>query len=267
MYSCPTDNFNLIDNNFDCENQGVNSVFIEPKRQNFINDSFRNVSYQDRVGGFYLNEFVKSFQIPIEERQDTQFSGLDRNYNYNQAPAQTQRFTDQAKITHRQTKNSRRNGNLSNSQREKGAYNFQHGFVHAKPTHKETVQMKDYEGIAGPAIENVQMSRDNYNCATSKDLKEKSLTSYFPNAQKQINPYSTKNINIQIKNQLSNEEHNHPLFGYSPFQTISDSSNYGLATGITPADRRPEQNTQLDLSVAVTALKGNPFSLRPFHTN
>lgn len=266
MYACPTDNFNLVDSSFDCNNQGVNSTFIEPKRQNYQGDSFRNISYQDRIGGQYLNEFVNSFQIPMEEREDTQFTSIDRNLGYNEAPAITQRFTDQAKVTHRQTRNSRRNGNLSQPDREKGAYSFQHGFVYARPTHKETVQTVNYQGISGPATEQVQSSRDQYNRATSQGLKEASLTSYFPNAHKQINPQSTKNVNIQIRNQLSNEEYDHPLFGGTPYQTIQDTSNCGMATSITKGQRIPEENTQLDLSVGVTQLRNNPFSLRPFHT-
>ena len=267
MYACPNESFNLIDPNFDCDRQGVDSIFTEPKRQNFEHDSFRNAGYFNRLDGQYLNESIKSYQLPFQEREDAQFNGIDRNQRYNEAPAQTQRYTDQAKVTHRQTRNSRRNGNLTQVDRERGGYNFQHGFVYARPTHKETVQTRDYKGISGPATISTAMSRDKYEAATSQGLKEASLTGYFPGAGKMVNPQSTKNINIQIRNQLSNEENNHPLMRYSLYEEISDTSNYGIATSITKGQLIPEENTQLDLSVGVTQLKGNPFSLRPFHTN
>lgn len=247
---------------FACNNQGVNAVFQVPRRQNFEHDSFRNVNYTNQ----FVNDFSKSgYCLNIEEREDTQWNVIDRNVAPKEHSAPQKRLYDRARVTARQTRQSRRNGNLSSVDSTIGSYHANHQYFHARPTHKETTMLRTYKGTArGP---DTQQNREQYCNSTSKLQKESNLIGYTPGPRKTVQPQGTCDYNITIKNQLSNEERIHPLQPTVPIQSIRDKNSCGLPTSSTPADKIDPYNEQLTLDIGATNLRGNPFSLTPFYTS
>ena len=249
---------------FECP--GIDAAFDHPHRLSFEHDSFRNLN---RTG--YIDQQANQFRkeryfLPIEEREDTQWNGLDQNRFAPYATASVKRFYDKAQTTHRQTRQSRRNGNLSQVDREMGAHSFQQQFTHARPTHKETVKVRDYVGIAATNEHGTTRSREAECNATHRGLKEGTLIGYTPGPHKTHVPNGSCDTNITIKNQLSNEENIHPLQPTVPFQRIQTKYNCGTPTAMTSGDRIDEFNRLLDLTIALPQLSDNPFALTPFST-
>lgn len=249
---------------FECK--GIDATFQHPRRNNFEQDSFRNfgrTGYIDQQA----NEFRKSrYFIPIEEREDTQFSGINRNMFANHATANVKHFEDRTKTTLRQTRQSRRNGNLSQVNRERGAYSYQQKYTHAKPTHKETAKLINYVGIAATMDHGATRDRQAECNATHRGAKEDALIGYTPGPGKTIFAQGTCDTNVTIKNQLGNEETVNPLIPSYPMSAIPTKLGKGMATAMTPGDRIDEFNSQLDLGIALPQLSGNPFALTPFST-
>lgn len=249
---------------FEC--RGIDGTFNEPKRANFENDSFRNLSYFNKIDNQMNTYRQQRYQIPEEERETTQWNGIDRNRFASNELVLQKPFYDKAKMTHRQTRQSRRNGNLSNPEREMGAHSFQQQFTNVRPTHKESAKLIDYKGIASSLDHGLHQDRNQYLNATYNGLKEDTLNSYIPGPSKNYYSNGANDTFLTIKNQLSNEENIHPLMPSVPFQTIRDKSSDGLFTSICRGDMISEYNELLDLSIALPQLSSNPFALTPFST-
>jgi len=245
---------------------GIDASFSEPKRDNYEVDNFRNMGYTNKIDN-HMNGFRKNgFCIPEEERATTQWNGLTRNFT-SQNKVLQQNFFDRAKTTIRQTRQSRRNGNLKNVGREVGAHSFQQQFTNVKPTHKQNTILSDYKGIAAANSHAIQTDREQYNCATHRGVKEDSLSGYTPGAQGSLYANGTNDTFISIKNQLGNQETINPLVPSVPIQTIRNKGSSGITTSFSNADRVSEYNQHLDLGIAVSQLGSNPFALTPFFTS
>lgn len=249
---------------FEC--QGIDASFREPKRDNYEVDNFRNVGYTNKLDN-HMNEYrKKTFCIPEEERATTQWNGLDRNRFSQTEKVLQQNFFDKAKTTIRQTRQTRRNGNLKNVGREVGAHSYQQQFTNVKPTHKQNTILYDYKGIVGTNTNEVQTDRCQYLGATHRGLKEDTLIGYTPGAQKSLYANGTNDTYISIKNQLGNQESIHPLMPSVPIQTIRNKGSTGIQTSMTNADRVSEYNQFLDLTIALPQMSTNPFALSPYST-
>ena len=181
--------------------------FEVPKKVNFTVDNFRNLSYTDK----FVNDFSKcGYLIPVEERESTQFSTQDRNLTSVTDKRFTKRPFDKPRATHRQTRQSRRNGNLSSNERYTGAYKSTN--FYSRPTHKETTLLRDYLGTAQkPSGTSDPMRRDNYWNAYIRGLKSATDTGYVPGRERSNLTVGAESINMRITNQLSNQERVRPL--------------------------------------------------------
>lgn len=249
---------------FECA--GIDATFKESRRDNFEGDNFRNASFTNRLDNHMNNYRQNRYFIPEEERQTTQWNGIDRNRFAKNEIVVQKPFYDKAKMTHRQTRQSRRNGNLANPEREMGAHSFQQQFTTARPTHKESAKLIDYKGIAASNEHGMSKDRNQYQNATYRGLKEDSLIGFTPGPGKNYYSNGANDTFVTIKNQLGNEERIHPLMPGVPIQTIRDKSSTGIQTAITRGDQISEYNELLDLTIALPQLSTNPFALTPFST-
>lgn len=233
----------------------LDANFEVPKRNNFDADSFRNLKYTNH----FVNDFSKcSYQLPTQDREDTKFTTHDRNLTGVINRRFTKRPYDKPRATHRQTRQSRRNGNLTAVNHEKGAY--QSVNVYAKPTIKETTLLKDYKGIAQkPNGKGDAMDRFNYKNAYLRGLKEATLSGYTPGREKSNMTVGSCDVNIQIKNQLSSDARNKGLYKEKAWVVPPTKDAYTLTKGVNKPDIT---NKRFDPYV-LNSLNKNPFANKP----
>jgi hypothetical protein len=239
-------------------NSPLDARFEEPHRDNFEADSMRNVSYTNK----FVNDFSKNgYLIPVEERETTNYRGYEHNADgTNSRYVPTERVYDKPKTTHRQTRQSRRNGNLTAKNSQRGGYlssNF-----YARPTHKETTHVRNR---GGPVKEHVgnQTSREQYMNSYIRGLKESTITAHTPGRGNSKLSSGACDTNISIRSQLSNQETIRPMRQTRVYEKIPEA-----ATSVTISkglNKLPVEGKTLFDPVTLNQLNRNPFALKPNH--
>lgn len=232
----------------------LDAGFEEPRRTNYDNDWKRNVGF----GGHFVNDFSKSsYKLPTEERETTQFSTHDRNMAPVFNKAFSKRSLDKPKATHRQTKQSRRNGNLSEVGRQRGAYTSTN--YHAKTTNKESTQLNNYHGVAENLVKN-PTSRRSYINAYIRGNKENTITSFTPGPERSNITAGSESKNIQIKKQLSNEESRKPLRQHKLYSAVPEKNSHMFTKEI---NKLTVDNNNTNFGIIHSQLNNNPFAIKP----
>lgn len=242
---------------------GIDSTVREPFRESYTNDYMRNLAYEGHFVGDYG---ASSFAPRMQEREDTQFTGIDRNLaGDNHLHLAAQYLQDKPRVTNRMTRKTFKNGNVVPVNRYKGSYATKKANMTARPTHRQTTQNTDYMGAAGPGTQGGSVDRTAYEYGTQiRGLKEDALVGWTGTAGRGgVNvPLDQSHMTMTAREKLSGIERNRPLpKTRQPVISIPDA--FETQNFTRPLNKLPEVNPQprYDASI-LTQLDDNPFAIK-----
>lgn len=245
-------NLNDYESDYDSDTEfSLESNFQESSKIEYDNEYNRNIgTIVPKV-----NDYNKcSYRAYEQERETTNIR--DRTINLQtRNKALTLRPYDKFKTTHRQTRQSKRNGNIGAKYLERGGYHTRK--IDLRKTHRESAKLRDYKGNAGKTVSD-QMDRTQYTDGLYiQGLKDSTLTSYTPGAGYQHYGNGKGAYNISITQQLSNQETDRSVMNKTHLYTKTmNKDNFGIVTN--EGNTLQEYDTRLDPG-NISQLNNNPF--------
>ena len=232
------------------DDDDIAPIFQESSRDTYETDWTRNVG--KIVPG--VNDYGKcGFKAYEQERETTNIR--DRSLNLKKDLTMTMRPFDRFKVTHRQTRQSRRNGNLGSKHIQRGGYHV--AKFRADPTHRESAVLHDYKG---PARRNTMepMDQIQYREGTYiQGLREATIAPYTPGPAKNYYSNGAADTFVSIRKQLGNQETDRSVAMKTRlYENTTNSGNHGMVTTIK--NNVPVYNTYYDPSI-IRQLDNNPF--------
>jgi hypothetical protein len=254
-----------INTSIDNSNELKESLFQEPKRQNFKNDYIRNIS--GNLVDKSTNDYGKSSMVQYESQRATT-GDKQQILNANRSSLGLSiRPQDDIKNTLKETTIYGNNSGYIKTSFNKNTTNTYHNGmtdITAKTTCKEIITNKS-EFIPNPNVNIASASRFNYSNMEIKDDKQILISGQRPSGPQKFQIPSGKASYSDIKTtfnmKLKEQEDNREKMNVYTTQVIPDKNLIGMISK-PRFDNEPEDtvdNDRLDPSLVSVQLKSNPY--------